>query len=105
MTNSTIRKQRQRQREQAEGLAVISFKVTQDHKKRIEATACARGYDVNEYISLLTHRDSQAVDGLISDLGSCDFCGNELPGGCVDDMHKGHGECWKTSKRREVLSL
>lgn len=102
---ATLRKQKQRQRDAEAGMAVVQFKVTAQHKDSIENAASARGYDVNEYLALLTHRDSQKLEETISNLGSCDFCGEQLPKGCEGDVHKGRGECWKTTQRRKELSL
>tara|TARA_R110000782_G_C14819187_1_gene413755 strand:+ start:20944 stop:21258 length:315 start_codon:yes stop_codon:yes gene_type:complete len=104
MSDAKLRKQKERELAKQRGETTVSVKLSQLHSERLEWVASVRGYDKAEYIALLIHRDAESLESTLDDLGKCSYCGNELPKGCAAKW-KGHGECFKTIKQRELLSL
>ena len=104
MSDAKLRKQKERELAKQRGEVTVSVKLSQLHSERLEWAASVRGYDKAEYIALLVHRDAETLESTLDNLGTCSYCGNELPSGCVAKW-KGHKSCLMTVKQREVLSL
>lgn len=104
MSDAKLRKQKERELAKQRGEVTVSVKLSKLHSERLEWAANVRGYDKAEYIALLVHRDAEALESTLDNLGECSYCGNELPRGCVAKW-KGHKKCLMTVKQREVLSL
>lgn len=104
MSDAKLRKQKERELAKQRGETTVSVKLSQLHSERLEWAASVRGYDKAEYIALLIHRDAEALESTLDNMGKCSYCGNELPKGCAAKW-KGHRECMMTIKQREALSL
>ena len=104
MTNATVRKQKERERKRQAGDVTITLTLTKTHGERLNELCELTEYDKAELVALLIHRKWQEVKSITDDLGSCKHCENKLPQGCKGKW-KGHGECFKTIKQRELLSI
>ena len=104
MSDSAKRKQEERERDRKEGIVRVSMKLTQEHGERLNELCDLMEYDKAELVALLIHRKWQEVKAVTDDLGVCEFCDKQLPQGCQGKW-KGRGECFKTIKQRELLSL
>jgi hypothetical protein len=104
MSDATKRKQAEREKDKAEGMVRVSMKLTSEHGARLNELCELTEYDKAELVALLVHRHWQKVKAIVETLGDCEYCGNALPQGCGGKW-KGHKECFKTIKQRELLSL
>lgn len=98
------RKERQRERDKQSGMIERRFKITQTQDERLNAMLEKRGYDFNEYVALLIHRDVSRFEESIKDLGDCPKCGQkkEFGSNCA---FKGMANCWETIERKELTRL
>lgn len=101
---ATLRKRKERERKKAEGIKPAVYNPSENERRMLDFNRDYRGgYDENEYIRFLIRRDHEEL-AKIGNLGTCDYCGKQLPQGC-EGKWKGAGDCFKTIKERELLSL
>lgn len=98
------RKRNQRNKQKQNGDYKVEITLKETHKRRLDWVCETRGYDKAEYIALLIHRDAERLESIIDNMGTCLFCNESLPKGCIEKW-KGHGKCFHTIKKRETLSL
>lgn len=104
MSDAAKRKQAEREKDRADGVVRVSMKLTSEHGERLNELCALTEYDKAELVALLIHRQWQKTKAIVEPLGKCEYCAEQLPQGCGGKW-KGAGECFKTIKQRELLSL
>jgi phage FluMu protein gp41 len=100
------RKRRSRAAARERGRERVETVLTSTELERLQWLCQMRGgvrgpYSVDEYLSLLIHRDYERLQAQLAALGTCAKCGHALPAGC-EGVLKGDAGCWHTARYREL---
>ena len=108
MADAKSRKQKERGRKSSLGIKRIEVQLSEKERERLDELCRVRAgvgepYTVDEFISLLIHRNWEQLKQQLAELGTCKKCGSALPEGC-GGLFKGDAGCWHT-RGAKVLSL
>lgn len=103
---ATERKQKSRAAAKAAGISRVEVSLGKNEIKRLDELCKTRGgvrgpYSVDEYLTLLIHRDWEKLQRQLVELDKCSHCGDQLPEGC-QGLFKGAVTCWHTFKAKEL---
>lgn len=102
----TERKQKSRAAAKAAGIVRVEVSLGINESNRLDELCKIRGgvrgpYSVDEYLTLLIHRDWQRLQQQLAELGTCSHCTDSLPEGCKG-LFKGASSCWHTTEAKAL---